>query len=168
MSGDHVSALMVELWCLSCVTAPACHVKVKALVTQSCPTVCDPMGCSPPGPSVGGISQARILEWVVLSFSRGSSRSRDRTRVSCIAGSFLTIWATWFNKCPHLERSSNHKLKLLFDFWVPDSGGGTRTCISTSSKVMLLLLVWGPHLEKQCCRRWKKKARTRVLSQVLL
>ena len=100
MSGDHVSALMVELWCLSCVTAPACHVKVKALVTQSCPTLCDPMGCSPPGTSVCGVSQARILEWVALSFSRVSSRPRDRTLVSCIAGSFLTIWATWLNKCP--------------------------------------------------------------------
>ena len=46
-------------------------------VAQSCPTLRDPMDCSPPGSSVHGIFQARILEWVAISFSRGSSRSRD-------------------------------------------------------------------------------------------
>ena len=45
----------------------------KALVDQLCPTLCDPMDCSPPGFSVHGILQARILEWVAISFSRGSS-----------------------------------------------------------------------------------------------
>ena len=55
-------------------------------VTQSCPTLCDPMDCSPPGSSIHGILQARILEWVAISFSRGSSRPRDRTQVSRIAG----------------------------------------------------------------------------------
>jgi len=55
------------------------------LVTQSCPTLCDPMSCSSPDPSVCGIFQARILEWVASSYSRGSSRSRDQTRVSCVS-----------------------------------------------------------------------------------
>ena len=55
-------------------------------VAQSCPTLCDPVDCSPPGSSVRGILQARILEWVAISFSRGSSRLRDRTQVSCIVG----------------------------------------------------------------------------------
>ena len=50
------------------------------LVAQSCLTLCDPMGCSPPGSSVHGILQARILEWVAISFSRGSSRPRDQIR----------------------------------------------------------------------------------------
>ena len=49
-----------------------------------------PMDCSPPGFSAHGIFQARILEWVVISSSRGSSQARDGTRVSCIAGRFLT------------------------------------------------------------------------------
>ena len=66
----------------------------KVLVAQSCPTLCDPMDCSPPGSSVHGILQARILEWVAMPSSRGSSQARDRTRVSCLAGRFLTIWAT--------------------------------------------------------------------------
>ena len=45
--------------------------KVESLVTQLCPTLCDPMDCSPPGPSDHGIFQARVLEWVTISFSRG-------------------------------------------------------------------------------------------------
>ena len=64
------------------------------VVTQSCPTLCNPMDCSPRGSSVHGIFQARMLEWVAISFSRGSSRPRDRTWVSCTAGRFVTIWAT--------------------------------------------------------------------------
>ena len=63
-------------------------------VAQSCPTLCDPMDCSPPGSSVHGILQARILEWVAISFSRGSSQPRDWTRVSCIAGRHFILWAT--------------------------------------------------------------------------
>ena len=63
-------------------------------VTQSCPTLCDPMDCSQPGSSVHGILQARILEWVASLFSRGSSQPRDRTQVCHIAGRFFTIWAT--------------------------------------------------------------------------
>ena len=53
---------------------------------QSCPTLCDPMDCNPPGSSVHGILQARILEWVARPSSRGSSQPRDQTCVSCIAG----------------------------------------------------------------------------------
>ena len=55
-------------------------------VAQSCPTLCDPVDCSPPGSSIHGILQARILEWVAISFSRESSQHRDLTQVSHIAG----------------------------------------------------------------------------------
>ena len=61
------------------------------LVAQSCPTLCDPLDCSPPGSSVHGMFQARILEWVVMPSSRGSSQTRDQTQVSGIAGRFFTI-----------------------------------------------------------------------------
>ena len=66
----------------------------KSEVTQSCPTLCDPVDCSLPSSSVHGILQARILEWVAVSFSRGSSRPKDRTRVSCIGGRHFNLWAT--------------------------------------------------------------------------
>ena len=62
---------------------------VSFVCAQSCPTLCKPMNCSPPGSSVHVISQARILEWVAISFT-GSSRPRDWTHVSCIVGGFLT------------------------------------------------------------------------------
>ena len=63
-------------------------------VTQSCPTLCDPVDCSLPGSSVHGILQARILEWVAIAFSRGSSQPRDWTWVSRIAGRRFNLWAT--------------------------------------------------------------------------
>ena len=64
---------------------------VCVLVTQSYLTLCDPMDCSPPGSSVHGILQARILEWNAITFSRGSSWSRDQIWVSWIASRFFTI-----------------------------------------------------------------------------
>ena len=67
---------------------------VKVLVTQSCQPLRPMDCCSLPGPSVHGILQARILDWVVIPFSGGSSQPRGRTWVSCITGSFFTIWAT--------------------------------------------------------------------------
>ena len=55
--------------------------------------LCDPMDCSLQGFSVHGIFQAKVLEWVAISFSKGSSWPRDRTQVSCIAGRCFTVWA---------------------------------------------------------------------------
>ena len=62
-----------------------------SLITQSYLTLCYPMDISPPGSSVHGVLQARILEWVVISFSRGSSQSRDRTQVACFGH---LVWGT--------------------------------------------------------------------------
>ena len=70
------------------------YVCVCGLVAQSCPTLCDPLDCSLPGSSVHGILQARILEWVTISFSRASSLSRDQTWVFYMTGRFSTFWAT--------------------------------------------------------------------------
>ena len=75
-----------------------CCVLRCAKSLQLCPTLQDPMDCSPLGSSVHGILQARILEWVALPSSRGSSRPRDQSCVSCvsrIAGRFFTHKATW-------------------------------------------------------------------------
>ena len=60
-------------------------------VSQLCLTLCGPMDCSLPGSPVHGIFQARVLEWAAISFSRGSSRPRDRTWVSRIVGRHFTI-----------------------------------------------------------------------------
>ena len=70
------------------------------MCTQLCPILCDPMDCSPPGSSVHGTFQARILEWVAMPSSRASSRPRDRTHVSvscacCTGRQILQHCATW-------------------------------------------------------------------------
>ena len=64
---------------------------VPCLAAQSSLTLCNPVDYSLPGSSIHGILQARILEWVAIPFSRGSSQPRDQTQVSCIAGGFFTI-----------------------------------------------------------------------------
>ena len=70
----------------------------RAQLLQLCPMLYDPTNCSPPGSSVPGILQARILEWIAIPFSRGSSWPRDRTCVSCIGRWSLYHWATF---CRH-------------------------------------------------------------------
>ena len=70
------------------------NVKMKMLVALLCPTLCNPMECSPPDFSVHGILQARTWEWVAIFSSRVSSWLRNWTQVSCIAGGFFTIWTT--------------------------------------------------------------------------
>ena len=74
----------------------------KWKVAQSCLTLCNPMGCSLPGSSVHGTLQARILQWVAIAFSRGSSQPRDRAQVLHITGRFFTIWPT--RETPKVEK----------------------------------------------------------------
>ena len=79
--------------CGVCIYMYSCiHMRAKSL--QLCLTLCNPMDCSPPGPFVHGILQERILELVVIPFSRRSSQPRDQIRVFFIAGGFFTAWAT--------------------------------------------------------------------------
>ena len=77
-------------------------------VTQSCPTLCDPMDCSLPGSSLHGIFQTRILEWVFISFSRRSSQTRDWTWVSRITDRCFTVWATREEVIILLSFKNNH------------------------------------------------------------
>ena len=76
---------------------------------QSYPTLCDPMDCSPPGSSVHGVPQARRLEWVAFSFSRGSSQPRDWTHVPYMSKWILDHWAT-------LEAQCNSIFSILRNF----------------------------------------------------
>ena len=79
-------------------------------IAQLCLTLCDLMGHSPPGSSVHGISQARILEWVAISSYRGPSWPRDQTCVSCIGRRVLYHWATWEAR---LKWSAWHQMTLM-------------------------------------------------------
>ena len=87
----HSSLSLLKKYLFICTSSlNVCMFWVHSEVVQSCPTLCDPVDCSPPGSSIHGILQARILEWVASFFSRGSSWPRDQTQVSCIAGDALT------------------------------------------------------------------------------
>ena len=73
---------------------PAFSMRARS-VTKSCPTLCDSMDRRLPGSSVHGNFRARILEWVAISFSRRSSKPRDKTLISCIGRRVLYHWAAW-------------------------------------------------------------------------
>ena len=109
------------------------------LVTQSCLTVYNRMDCSLPGSCVYRILQARILEWVVIPFSRGSSQPRDQTWVTCISGRFFTIWAIRKAKkkkkvplSPHLRIGLSKKAQILYMLWI----------CSLLSIQMGMLIIW--------------------------
>ena len=107
----------------SSVPPPGTLWKVEVLVDQSCPTLCNLLDCSPPGCSVHGILQTRILEWVAIPFSRESSRLRDLIQVSCFAGRFLrsepsgTLWCidisacSWSTECRYKGKEPTVLLK---------------------------------------------------------
>ena len=88
-------------------------------VTQSLPTLCDPMDCSLPGFSIHRFSQARIMEWVAISFSRGSSWPRDWTPVSCIIGRLLTLWATR-EVLIYIKLTNKNFIYLIYTTWCFD------------------------------------------------
>ena len=96
--GSCIAGRFLTIWAtreaLSANPEPNCFTGC-CLVAQSCSTLCDPMDHSPPGSSVHSILQARILEWVAISSSRGSSRPRGWTCVSCVGRWILHHWITW-------------------------------------------------------------------------
>ena len=85
-------------------------------VTQSCPTLCGPVDCNPPGSSVHGILQARILEWVAISFSRRFSLPRDWTWVSCFGRQILSTELSLFFPMKMTNTHSLHDIKHYYDF----------------------------------------------------
>ena len=106
-------------WCGHCRTALCACV----LSPQLCLTLCDPVDCSPPGSSVHGTLQVRILQWVAMPSSRGSSQPRDWTCISmspASAGGLFTTSATW--EAPeNSNRDSSTKpgIKLPYDLTIP-------------------------------------------------
>ena len=83
------------------------------LVAKLCLTHCSPTDCSPPGSSVHGVFQARILERVAISFARRSSRPRDRTCVSCIGRWILHCWATREAHSMAYKHTKKKKVKCI-------------------------------------------------------
>ena len=105
---------------------------------QSCPTLCILVDCSPPGSSVHGISQARIQDWLAISYSRGSSQPKDGTHVSCI--SCIGRWvlynsATW-------EAQQGINIKFLIVGKLKISFRLKRCCCSVSKSSLTLQIPW--------------------------
>ena len=95
-SCSHRFSKVSEIWHkrVSLREFPTGQICCCCLIAKLCRTLCDLVNCSPPGSSVHGISQARILEWVAISSSKGSSRPRNRTHISCPGRRILYHWAT--------------------------------------------------------------------------
>ena len=132
---------------------------------QSCPTLCNPLDGSPPGFSVPGILQARILEWVAIPSSRGSFQIIDRTRVSCIScigRQILYCWTTWEapHGCMHISKLIKLYTLNMYSF-LPvlhtslDSltfFSGSETCFNRYQHDYLAGMCWG--LYSLCDEDW--------------
>ena len=130
--------------------------KVKVLVAQPCPTLCNPIDRNPPGSSVCGILQARILEWEAIPFSRDPSQPRDRIPVSCIAGGFFfTIWAPG-----EASNSSGAGLSGSQRGWKPASSPHLCQHLSWAWP-QFLHLSYGNHLHP--AQRWLDSSVCRIL-----
>ena len=118
---------------------------VRARTLQSCPTLCNPMDCSPPGSSVHGFLQARILEWVAMPSCRGSSQPRDWTHVSYI--SCTGRWVLYHHLgCPWCKVGDCRMLKI----WLIKSG-------RRSWRRQMLLQMWHPSIWKLWRQQWTRR-----------
>ena len=125
-------------------------VKVKMLVAQSCPTLCDLMDCNLPGSPVHGILQARMLEWVVICFM-GSSQPRDWAWISCIASRFFTVWATREGQMENGSWLLSLSQKLIFS---PASDGICSVLNVLALRIPLILHLWKKEIESENVR-WR-------------
>ena len=132
---------------------------VKVKVVQSCPTLYDPMDCSPPGSSVYGILQGRILEWVTISFSRGCSRQRDQTQLSCITGDFFTVWVISYSLFGNPAKSLQSCLTLC------DPIDGSPPGSPVLGILQARILKW---FAISFSNAWKWKVKVKSLSRVQL
>ena len=103
--GDRCTPMAASLCCTAetTTTSQSSYLCI-ALVTQLCPTLCDPIDCSPPGSSVHAILQARILTWVAIPFIRGSSWPRDQTQSPALQADFFFY---------HLSNQGSPKVVIL-------------------------------------------------------
>ena len=112
--------------------------QVFAKLLQSCPTLCDPMDCSPPGSSAHGVIQARILEWVTKPSSRGSSWPRDQTHFSyvfCIGRQVL--YPSRLLGSPRSVYLFVNNRNIVLDFYI------NSWLRSVGQRVSNMMLVWG-------------------------
>ena len=129
--------------------------KVKVLVAQSCPALCNPMDCNAPGSSLSMEFQARILDWVAIPFPTEFSQPRDQTLVYHNAGNFFTIWATREAGYRHTKTKQNSNMMLLIFIIFKLFLSNQECCFQLSFKTLQVLshLVWSSwaFADKDCC-----------------
>ena len=140
-----LSAPVQMLWVMTLTDTSVSSICV-CLVTQSCLTLCDPLDCSPPGSSVHGIFQAKMLEWVAISCSRGSCWPRGWTRIYCVSDTGRQILDhLWHLGNPYIFYTLSFKLNLLetsifchnMPLWIY-----FRLCLSLFPHSFFLFLQW--------------------------
>ena len=131
------------------------------LIAKSHLTLCNPMDCSPPGSSFHGILQARILEWVAIPFSRGSSRRKDWTLVSCIGRQICYHQAT--REAPH---PLNPRIKFGWDRESEALKNGISTLIESQEHLLPLspLLV---RIQTEVHSQWPRRGPYQTLTVLL-
>ena len=140
-----------------CVLLKACESESE--VAQSCQTLCDPMDCSLPGSCVHGIFKARVLEWVAISFSRGSSRPRGRTWESWAVGRRFHRLSHQGSPVTACRAGINSRHSLGRVLWglqrsvqAPTAGFAFRMCLLTTT----FSSVWGLYLLKESLCYWRQ------------
>ena len=116
-------------------------------VAQSCLTLCDTVDCSLLGSSVHGIFQAIVLEWIAISFSRGSSQPRAQTRDSCIVDRRFTIWAT--REVKEMLKILHARLQQYVNYELPDVQAGLRKGRGTGDQIAKICWIIGKAREFQ-------------------
>ena len=112
------------------------HYFTCCLAAKSCLTLCDPMDCRLPGSSDHGISQARILKWVAISSSWGSSQPRDGTHISSIGRQILYPWATRETKLLHYSSLATKRICFPDNQQQPSYDHTNSACACLSSKLL--------------------------------
>ena len=133
-------------------------------VAQSCLTLCDSMDCSPPGFSTHGVFQARILEGVAISLSRGSSPHRDWTQVFHIEGRHFTLWATREWECHSIAAAAAAK-SLQSCLTLCDPIDGSPSGSTVPGILQARTLEW---VAISFSNAWKWKVKVKSLSRVRL
>ena len=154
----NVSSVPVWQPCEPSITCVLCC----AQLLQLCLTLCSPLDYSPPGSSVHGILQARMLEWVAMPFSRGSSQPSDQTQVSRIAGGFFTSWATREALFPNeLVRYWHWRICLR-------NSGMIHFTHKLGQNIYYVLILWGPQIPRLVSLRlegtWVKLTENKLFS----
>ena len=132
---------------------------------QSCPTLCDSIDYSLPGSSVRGIFQTRILEWVAISFSRGSSWGKDWTHVFYVSLPLCHLGSPLCMKRTSLFFSSNLCFPTFFFFNLVGLGLNLKFAFLTSSHMTLVLLTHTSHFESHCGRELSRQVILALFTQ---